>query len=56
MAAVDYPTMLSMVASGKLKPEILVERKINLEAGAKALETMADSPQAGITIITPHVY
>jgi alcohol dehydrogenase len=56
MAAADYPAMLAMVASGKLKPEILVERKITIEEGAKALSAMADSLQAGITIITPHVY
>ena len=53
MAAVDYPQMLEMVASGKLAPQNLIERTVSLDAGAIALSQMEKSPNSGITIIAP---
>lgn len=53
MAAVDYPKMLEMVASGKLQPQKLVDREVSLGVGANELAHMENSPNAGITIITP---
>jgi len=56
MAAVDYPEMLAMVESGKLHPELLVERIVGLGAGITALSIMGEPAGAlvsGITIIDP---
>ncbi len=53
MAAVDYPKMLAMIADGSLKPDLLVERTIGLDAGRDALESLAQSQSAGVTIIKP---
>lgn len=53
MAAVDYPEMLALIASGKLKPDQLVEHVIDLEAGLIALQGLATSKSAGVTIIKP---
>jgi alcohol dehydrogenase len=52
MAAVDYPPMLDLVASGALQPRRLVGSEIPLEALGVALTTM-DSPipgHAGIVV------
>lgn len=53
MAAVDYPKMLEMVASGKLQPQKLIDREVSLGVGANELAHMENSPNAGITIINP---
>lgn len=53
MAAVDYPKMLEMVASGALQPQKLVDREVSLTEGASALAHMEHSPNVGITIINP---
>ena len=56
MAARDYPQMLEMVASGILRPDLLVERTLGLTDGIAALYAMgesAGSPIGGITIIEP---
>ena len=56
MAARDYPQMLEMVASGILRPDLLVERTVGLTDGAVALRAMGElkvSPTGGITIIDP---
>jgi len=56
MAAVDYPEMLEKVESGKLHPDLLVERIVGLAAGITALSTMSEPAGAlvsGITIIDP---
>ncbi|CAE7418957.1 adhT [Symbiodinium natans] len=52
LAATDMPLLLSMVAAGKLQPEKLVEREVNLEDGAKALEDMEKGSALGMTMIT----
>jgi alcohol dehydrogenase len=53
MAAVDYPEMLALVASGALNPSLLVKREVNLEVGAQALADLNNQQQGGITIIKP---
>jgi alcohol dehydrogenase len=53
MAAVDYPEMLALVASGVLNPSLLVKREVNLEFGARALADLNNQQQGGITIIKP---
>ena len=53
MAAVDYPEMLALVASGVLNPSLLVKREVNLEVGATALADLNNQQQGGITIIKP---
>ena len=51
MAAQDYPEMLELIISGKLKPDSLIESVVSLEEGALALENFAFNKSAGITII-----
>ena len=56
MAAADYPQMLAMVASGALRPDLLVERTVDLNEAITALQAMSDPAGAtvgGITIIDP---
>ena len=56
MAAADYPQMLAMVASGALRPDLLVERTVDLNEAITALQAMRDPAGAtvgGITIIDP---
>ncbi len=53
MAAVDYPEMLALVASGVFNPSLLVKREVNLEVGAQALADLNNQQQGGITIIKP---
>jgi len=53
MAAVDYPEMLALVASGALDPSVLVTREVGLEEGAAVLASFDTSAASrkGITII-----
>ena len=56
MAARDYPQILEMVASGILRPDLLVERTVGLTYGIVALRAMGDPGAAstsGITLIDP---
>jgi D-arabinose 1-dehydrogenase-like Zn-dependent alcohol dehydrogenase len=54
MAAHDYPAMLAMVASGRLRPDLLVTRRLTLEQGADALPAMGEPGYpAGVTVIEP---
>lgn len=52
MAAADYPAMLQMVASGTLRPDLLVGKVIGLADAGEALAAM-DGPAdgAGMTVI-----
>ena len=54
LAAHDYPELLALVSSGRLRPELMVGRTINLDEvpAAFALIGTADQP-AGITLIHP---
>lgn len=51
MAAVDYPEMLKLVATGKLKPNKLITSNLSLEEGATALAQMGNHTPTGIAII-----
>ena len=53
MAAVDYPEMLALVASGVLNPSLLVKREVDLQVGAQALADLNNQQHGGITIIKP---
>ena len=58
MAAEDYPQMLSMVESGLLRPDLLVERTISLEEGITALRALGEPNGAmvgGVTILDPQM-
>lgn len=54
MAAVDYPSMLRLIAEGKLQPEKLIKNQITLDEAPQALRNMNGSIQDGITIIKPN--
>lgn len=52
MPSRDYPAMLSMVASGVLRPEALVTRVIGLAEAGAALAAMGLAPQSpGMTVV-----
>ncbi|MBC7640523.1 MAG: zinc-dependent alcohol dehydrogenase family protein [Rhodoferax sp.] len=52
MAAADYPPMLDLVATGALRPDLLVRRTITLDDAPQALADMdASTPTAGMTVI-----
>ena len=50
MAAHAYPELLDLVASGRLRPDLLVTREIGLDDAAQALAEVGRAP--GITVIT----
>jgi alcohol dehydrogenase len=52
MAAHAYPELLADIASGALRPDLLVTRRIALEAAGEALATMVSAPVAGVTVVT----
>lgn len=53
MAAVDYPRLLAMVNSGKLRPDLLIEEYITLADVPEALANFANRTVSGITIVNP---
>jgi len=53
MAAVDYPPLMDLVARGRLRPDLLVERTIGLRAAAALLPTFDQASVAGMTMIDP---
>lgn len=50
MAASSYPEMLAMVASGALRPDLLVTREIALDEAGDALREVGGTP--GVTVVT----
>ncbi len=50
MAAADYPAMLRLVASGALRPDLLVSREVSLDEAGEALRAVGRDP--GITVVT----
>ncbi|MFC4297234.1 zinc-dependent alcohol dehydrogenase family protein [Castellaniella hirudinis] len=52
MQAHRYDVMMSMILSGKLKPELLVGQEISLEESIDALMTMDRFPGTGTTVVT----
>ncbi len=54
MAAADYPPMLDLVATGALRPDLLVRRTITLDDAPQALADLdSASSIAGMTVIVP---
>ncbi|AXG12639.1 zinc-binding dehydrogenase [Intrasporangium calvum] len=53
MAAVDYPGMMALIASGQLRPQTLVERVVGLEEAAVLLPLLEQAAPAGMTMIDP---
>jgi D-arabinose 1-dehydrogenase-like Zn-dependent alcohol dehydrogenase len=53
MAAHAYPPMLEMIASGALRPDLLVTATIGLDEAPEALMAMAPS-SGGVTVVEPH--
>jgi alcohol dehydrogenase len=54
MSAAEYPAMLDLVASGRLRPQDLVTRTLGLDDAPQAMMAMADGTSpAGVTIIRP---
>ena len=55
MAASDYPAMMALVADGSLRPDLLLERTIDLAAAAELLPVFDTAPVAGITVVDPRL-
>jgi alcohol dehydrogenase len=54
MAAHDYGDLLALVASGRIRPDRLVTRRIGLDEAGAALEAMGEPGYpAGVTVILP---
>lgn len=54
MAAQHYPAMLDIIASGRLRPEELITRRISLEEAPAAMIDLANARStAGVTLIVP---
>lgn len=53
MAAADYPPMLDLVTSGRLRPAELVTRELGLDEAPQALASMDTAGQPGVTVIRP---
>lgn len=51
MAAHGYPELLALVASGRLRPDALVRRRIGLEDVCAALPAMGKGGAPGITVV-----
>jgi alcohol dehydrogenase len=52
MQAYRYTEMLEMIIDGRLSPEKLIGKTINLEDSIAALISMNDFSTTGVTIIT----
>jgi len=51
MQAHRYPEMLAMIAAGKLQPDKLIAKTVNLEEGLREMQTMDRFVTTGVTII-----
>ncbi|QUH02537.1 zinc-dependent alcohol dehydrogenase family protein [Saccharopolyspora erythraea] len=54
MAAHEYPAMMEMVATGSLRPDLLVTNVIGLEQAPEALAAMGGGAGPGVTVVEPH--
>jgi alcohol dehydrogenase len=52
MQAWRYDAMLSMLAAGKIAPQKLIGRRINLEEAVPALMVLDEAEGTGISVIT----
>ncbi len=53
MAAADYPALLDLVQRGALRPELLVERVVGLDEGARLLPLLDSATPNGMTLVDP---
>lgn len=53
MAAADYPAMLELVASGRLRPQDLLGGAVGFADAARLLETADTAPPTGIAVLHP---
>jgi alcohol dehydrogenase len=53
MAAATYPDMLDDIITGRLRPDLLIERVISLEEVPAALAELSNGSAPGVTIIRP---
>ena len=53
MAAADYPGMLELVRTGRLRPQRLVRRVVSLAQAAELLPAMEHATHAGVTVVEP---
>lgn len=53
LQAHEYGGLLALVESGRLRPDLLVARRISLDEAPAALVAMGESGSAGVTVITP---
>jgi alcohol dehydrogenase len=54
MPAHDYPALLALVAAGRLRPDLLVTRRIGLGEAGAALAAMGEPGYpAGVTVVEP---
>ncbi|MFF3402762.1 zinc-dependent alcohol dehydrogenase family protein [Streptomyces sp. NPDC002659] len=54
MAAHAYPELMAMVASGSLRPDLLVTRTIGLAEAPAALAGLGAGSATGVTVMVPH--
>jgi D-arabinose 1-dehydrogenase-like Zn-dependent alcohol dehydrogenase len=54
MAAHAYPQLLSLVASGRLRPDLLITGMLDLDQAGPALAAMGDLPPTGVQVVYPH--
>ena len=53
MAAGDYPPMLAMVADGRLRPDLLVGRTVDLDEASALLPQLDSAVTAGMVVAVP---
>ena len=54
MAAHDYPELMTLVSSGRMRPDLLVSRTITLDEVPAAFAAIgAPDQRPGITVIAP---
>jgi alcohol dehydrogenase len=51
LAAADYPELLSLVTSGALRPQDIVDRRITLDDVPSAMQAMARGELPGVTVV-----
>ena len=51
--AADFPAILDLVKEGRLQPQALIERVVDLAEGARAIEAMDHGSPVGMTIVDP---
>ena len=53
MAAADYPALLDMVVSGKLRPQDLITGTVDFATAARLIPESASAPSTGMVVLRP---